>query len=443
MTGLPPRSLFVPGQWRQGVWARLAALHWRLRDKLTLVPRAAEKGLLFLGALAHRWQPGPRTFRLALPGSTAEWFVSLDPRDALRRRAVCRALTQAGPLADDCLLVLVRYRRAPLLAGRADAEVRSWAAPVALLPHLPPPSTPLLTLLDAVLRLPAVQVRVVQVGARAPKTSVGPPAPPPATAWVVPHRGAAPWLAECLARVGPQLRLASGDEALVCLDEAPTAAIRTLQTTFPTCWFGVLARPGVGPFVARQRAVERTACARLLFQDSDDVPTADRADRLHAALDDGRQLDAVGSHELRLDYLADKVVAVRFPLDASRALRVAMGHPVLFPTLLIRREQLLAVGGFATTHRFALDTQLLLRASFTWRLGNVDAFLYLRRRRAGSLTTDPATAFGTPVREALRRDWKRDFAAVRNGQLALADSSLAPFRGAEYVGNELRPLADA
>ena len=52
-----------------------------------------------------------------------------------------------------------------------------------------------------------------------------------------------------------------------------------------------------------------------------------------------------------------------------------------------------------------------------WRIGNVDAFLYLRRRRPGSLTTDPATAFGSPLREHYRKLWRRDYAAVLAGTL--------------------------
>ncbi len=368
----------------------------------------------------------------------------LDPRDALRPAVVRRTLAAHWPGYTATLVVLVRYRRPPLLAGRADAEVRSWAAPPTLLARLPSAaSTPLLTVLDAAFRLPDVRVQVVQVGGPASAAApVEPPVPAPPIAWIIPHRGSARWLAECLARVAPQLR-GSTDEAIVGLDEPPTPATAALGQTYgqphPGVWLGALRRPGVGPYVVRQRAVERTTAPWVLFQDSDDVPTLDRALTLGAALA-ARELDAVGSHELRLDYLSGQVLAVRFPLDASAALRVASGHPALFPTLLVRRASLLAAGGFSTHLRFARDTQLLLRASFGWRIGNADAFLYLRRRRTGSLTTDPATALGSPAREAQRAAWNHDFAAIQTGQLVLADSRLAVRRGAEYEGNGLEAV---
>ncbi len=369
-------------------------------------------------------------------GPPALW-LHLDPRDGLSVAACRRALGRAWPAAATTLLVLVRYRRPPLLAARTDADVRCWAATAATVARLPGGAAALLTVLDAALRLPEVSVQVVQVGAPPAPAPMATPAPP--VAWVVPHAGSVRWLAECLARLVPQLR-PGHDEACIGLDEAPGAASVRLRAAFPACWFGVLRRPGVGPFVVRQRAVERTTAPTVLFQDADDVPTLDRALRLATALE-AAGLDAVGSHELRLDYLTGRVVAVRFPVDASAALRLAMGHPALFPTLLVRRRSLLAVGGFSTYLRFALDTQLLLRASFTWRLGNVDAFLYLRRRRPDSLTTAPATALGSPAREEHRARWRRDFAAVQAGRLTLAASSLAVRRGAEYDGNWLEELA--
>lgn len=388
----------------------------------------------------------PRAQRAARPATVSsgppELHLYLDPRDALRPAAVRRALAAAWPTEPTALVVLVRYRRPPVLAARLDAEVRSWAASPELVRCLPPGGAPLFEVLDAALRLPDVPIRVVQVGSGARVQAPAQVDSLPSTAWLIPHRGSARWLAECLARVGSQLRRGR-DEAFIGLDESPSEAVAGLRTALAAAhsgwWFGALRRPGVGPFVARQRLADRTCAEWLLFQDSDDAPTPDRAVVLGAALQAGN-LDAVGSHELRLDYVDQCVVARRFPLDASAALRVAMGHPAYLPTLLLRCESLAAVGGFSTYLRFGLDTQLLLRASFSWRIGNVDAFLYVRRRWPGSLTTNPATALGSPAREVHRLRWWHDFTRVLAGKLALADSSLAVQRGAEYEGNELEPL---
>lgn len=428
---------------------RATVVGQRLRAVVDWAPRLRERLIIGWGHWRWRWHPALRWLEVAAPpghGGPLLLRAGLDPRDMLAPARVRTCLLANWPADPNCLVLLVRYRRPPRLACRVDAEVRSWAAAPELLAQLPPFGTCLLTILDLALRLPHVTVRVVQVGGRpgagvaadllAPTPTPLPVAEP--VTWLVPHRGSLPWLAACLHRLTPQLGPA--DQACVCFDEALTAAHQRLPPAFPQVTFSTLAQPGVGPFVARQRLLEQTTDPLVLFQDSDDLPTADRCAVLRAALRAGH-LDAVGSHELRLDYLTRRVVAVRFPLDASAALRVAMGHPVLFPTLLIRRASLLAVGGFSTYLRFALDTQLLLRASLSWRIGNTDAFLYLRRRRPDSLTTAPATALGSPARERHRAQWKADFAAVKAGDLALAASSLAVRRGAEYAGNALCPLA--
>lgn len=440
---------------------RPAAVATRFRHALGAGERGAEKAIRAVGRWRHRRCPTPRLLELTRPPGCSigppALRVVLDPRDMLGVAAVQRALAADWPPESATVVVLVRYRRPPVLAGRVDAPVHSWAAPPELLPCLPGPAAPLLARLDAALRLPDVGIRVVQVrrrGARA--TAVGTPATAAlALTWVVPHRGGARWLAECLARLAPQLRPAAPaggsatgslpapapDAAFVVLDEPVSAPMQAVRAAFPAIWFGALRRPGVGPYVARQRALERATTELLLFQDSDDAPTPDRAARLTAALAAGG-LDAVGSHELRLDYLAGAVVARRFPLDASAALRATMGHPVLFPTLLVRRASLLAVGGFSTYLRFGLDTQLLLRAAPTWRIGNVDAFLYLRRRRPGSLTTDPATGIGSAARQHHHTAWLTNYRTVlATGRLA-PDSGLSTQRAAEYDGNELEESPD-
>jgi Glycosyl transferase family 2 len=431
----------IPWRHRWRVLTRPDALALRLRHALTLSERLSERVQRAFAAWQYRKNPQPVTIRLVRPAhlhaGPPELEAHLDPRDGLSAESVRQTLQASWPTTPDVLLILVRYRKPPLLVARTDAEVHSWAAAPEVRARIPGPESPLLAMLDAALRLPDLGVQVVQIGFWAP---VAPATNPAASiAWVVPHRGHAPWLGECLARLTPQLRPAQGDEALVGLDEAPNLTVRALRATFPMCWFGALRRPGAGPFVVRQRAAERTTCDWLLFQDSDDLPTADRVQRLHAEAQQ-HPADALGSHELRLDYLTRRVLPIRFPLNASAALRVAMGHPALFPTLLVRRASLFSVGGFSTHLRFALDTQLLLRASFAWQIRNADAFLYLRRRRAGSLTTDPSTAIGSPAREQHRARWRADFAAVQAGALPLAGSSLTVQRGPEYQQNELEPI---
>jgi hypothetical protein len=73
---------------------------------------------------------------------------------------------------------------------------------------------------------------------------------------------------------------------------------------------------------------------------------------------------------------------------------------------------------------------------------NVDGFLYIRRKRRGSLTTAPDTHAKSPARLRLEESWCDAFHAVRDGAVALAASALAVESGppnAAIVAIEPRP----
>jgi hypothetical protein len=91
----------------------------------------------------------------------------------------------------------------------------------------------------------------------------------------------------------------------------------------------------------------------------------------------------------------------------------------------VRRDVFEAVGGFSTNRVFSLDVNFWLAASFITSLRNVDEFLYIRRRRAGSLTMRRDIGSQSPIRQRLRNKRSSDYIAVRDGSMALADSSLA------------------
>lgn len=255
-----------------------------------------------------------------------------------------------------------------------------------------------------------------------------PPAPPTGAAggapltWLIPHRGDPALLDTCLRHV--RAEAAADDQVWVCLDEAPAPAHAELVQAHPGLHFWRVAPAGLGPYVARHILGGAAPTELLIFQDSDDLPIGGRRAALVGEL---RRTDAdmVGSHELRLDEVRGMVTALRFPRDVNAALTEAVSHPLFHPTSIVRVSALRRAGGFSTARRFGADLQFLLRASFTMRIRNCDAFHYLRRRRPGSLTTSPDTGMGTPERVARSQRWRADFARVTGGTLALSASSLA------------------
>lgn len=240
--------------------------------------------------------------------------------------------------------------------------------------------------------------------------------------WIIPHAGNLNLLHTCLASVvGVALPL---DQVSICFDEAVSDPHHALASRFPAFRYLTSSPCGYGPYVARQHLSLESKADYLLFQDSDDVPCVGRRSRLEQELRH-RQLDWVGSHELQVNELTRQVLAFRFPLNVTQALRDRPAHPLLFPTSMIRQAAFARTGGFSTHRTFGSDTEFLLRSYFLGvTMGNADEFLYVRRKRPGSLTTNPATALGGPVRLALDKGWKIAFAAIKRGKLELAQSAL-------------------
>jgi hypothetical protein len=240
---------------------------------------------------------------------------------------------------------------------------------------------------------------------------------------IVPHRGSDDHLAMCMRGLNGQ---SHEPETVVCVDQAVSPDLYRylhFQASGRIRTFVISPSPA-GPYVIRQHFGLSSNSQFLAFQDSDDYALPSRLELLvqHAT---ATGADIVGCHELRLDEIEEAVFAFRFPLDVNAALTEMASHPQFFPTTIVRTETFRRIGGLSTFRTFGSDTEFLLRAYFSAIIRNVDAFLYIRRKRPGSLTTAPATSLDSPVRTALDRKWKTDFALIKSGGLTVERSSLA------------------
>lgn len=180
---------------------------------------------------------------------------------------------------------------------------------------------------------------------------------------------------------------------------------------------------GVGPFLARQYMAEQSNYQYIYLLDSDDIAVRSRFSKLMTELEK-RNLDLLGSHELRIDQISKRLVIVRFPLDVNFALAKKSFHPMLHGTCIITKPGFLKAGGYSTEGKFGYDSQFLLRAFFFLKIGNIDDFLYLRFLRKHSLTTAKKTMHGTKLRKFMTWRWAVDFNLVYSGKLNLSDSTL-------------------
>jgi hypothetical protein len=239
--------------------------------------------------------------------------------------------------------------------------------------------------------------------------------------WIIPHKAPLFMLETCLRAVGDSR--GSADIVSVCLDEEVTDDHRELAMRFPWAEFYRSEPHSSGPYVSRERFIRSGATPVVLFQDSDDAPTLSRRGVLLAELLESGA-DLIGSHELLVSEVWRKVVAIRYPLDASAALAALDGHTLLLPTSAGRRDAIKAAGGFSTIRTFNSDLEFEYRAFFFLKLRNVDEFLYIRRLRAGSLTQAPETGILSPAREAHSASLRKDFERIKRKELALEDSAL-------------------
>jgi len=180
----------------------------------------------------------------------------------------------------------------------------------------------------------------------------------------------------------------------------------------------------VGPYVIRNWLINEGEAEFVFFQDSDDIPCADRFERLSAFMYEN-EIPLCGSHEIRLDYFKRTVQAVRYPLNVSAALQNGPVHALLHPSSAILRKEFFACNRLSDNRIFANDTKFLYYCYFKLaKISNIDEFLYIRRLRPGSLTTSPDTCIGSLERTYLINRWVLDFTLVKGNLLKLEDSCL-------------------
>jgi len=249
-----------------------------------------------------------------------------------------------------------------------------------------------------------------------------------AKALVLPHRGDPAFLRAALKSIGKS----AGNSLTirVGLDVGDSAGYARFPEENPGVEFFDFSPAPVGPYVIRQALAERSPEPLLTLQDSDDLSCYDRFTALGGALAE-TGCGIAGSHELCLDEMRWAVQPVRYPLDCSASLALCPNHALLHATLMARRSAFFNAGGLSTHLIIANDTQFLLRAFFSTGIRNVEEFLYIRRRHAGSLTNSPETACDNPLRRRLSGEWGGDFEAIRRGELKMENSSLRPMRRLE------------
>lgn len=211
---------------------------------------------------------------------------------------------------------------------------------------------------------------------------------------IIPAYGTAAYIAETLDGVFAQGE-ASGQERLeviVVNDGSPDTPALELALAPYRERITYLVQANAGPSAARNRAIDAAHGTWVALLDSDDVwlPGYLAAHRRALAHDPGVAL-----------LFSDGVIEGG-PLDGRRLMEVAPSHPqvtverliteactVLTSCTIVRRDAVLAAGGFPSQFRRSEDAHLWLRIAMQGgRIAWHPAPLVRHRRRAGSLADD-------------------------------------------------------
>jgi hypothetical protein len=214
----------------------------------------------------------------------------------------------------------------------------------------------------------------------------------------------------------------------VGLDQDIEEDMTTIRETFFNTHFYSFSPNPVGPYVIRNKLINESSGNLLFFQDSDDIPCADRFTQLsNHILDSGCEL--CGSHEIKMDYYTQTIRAVRYPSNVTNSLKDGHGHSLLHPASGITRTAFYLCDTLSEERIYGNDTKFLYHSYFSLDdIQNVDEFLYIRRSHPDSLTHAAETSIISPARIALQARLVADFNLVKSGQLQLQSSSL------RYVG---------
>jgi hypothetical protein len=145
----------------------------------------------------------------------------------------------------------------------------------------------------------------------------------------------------------------------------------------------LLANSGEGLVAALNFGVERATAKLIARMDADDVALPARFERQMARMTAEPDVLVLGTATVRIDAAGNKLDVVVPPVEPAEVLRLLdRVNPIAHPTVVMRRADFEAVGGYRRAYLRAEDYDLWLRLAERGRLANLAEPL-LRYRVAG------------------------------------------------------------
>ena len=149
----------------------------------------------------------------------------------------------------------------------------------------------------------------------------------------------------------------------------------------------VLRRPRQGQIATRNELLRLASSDIVACADADDICLPDRLARQLRAMSQDSRLSVLGTAMTSIDGSGRRRKAWRVPVgsDAVRAgleRRCCIGHP----SCMMRRQSILAIGGYRPAYEAAEDYDLFLRASEHGKVDNLEAVGVLYRMHGESVS---------------------------------------------------------
>lgn len=174
------------------------------------------------------------------------------------------------------------------------------------------------------------------------------------------------------------------DFELVVIDDASTDATGQMLTSFSDSRLQIVKnKTNVGTYVSRNKGMKLSSGRYIAVMDADDYACPERLQLQFDYMESHPEILACGSQF----YFMGTQVGIKKPLDyQSIQLALLKDNCFLHPSLFIRRETLMEIGGYREDYRYSLDYDLVCRLALNGKLVNLKDVLMKYRWHWGQIS---------------------------------------------------------
>jgi glycosyltransferase involved in cell wall biosynthesis len=178
-----------------------------------------------------------------------------------------------------------------------------------------------------------------------------------------------------------------GKFELVIVDDGSNDGTGRILASFDDSRIRVISQDNHGISCARNRALRESRGQFVAVMDADDVSLPLRLERQVTFLDTHPDVGLVGTAAKFVDELRGREWYYR-PPTSDRCLRTHLvrGNPFVHTSVMMRRSDLEAVGGYNEAYPYIVDHELFVRLALHTQLANLPEVLVVHHHRLGSVS---------------------------------------------------------